>query len=148
MVLPESPHAHTLTWSLPLPAPDELEAAVCSKGPQASGPHSLPLSSSLLQNGSCEAPCSRVCTTLSQTHGLALVLPLPAPTQPASCPALTLLFLLVLRRAGWRGWLLRTLGLQLQWLEPCSLRTIQSTRLWGPGAPTQLNVVQGFPPPP
>lgn len=33
-----------------------------------------------------------MCAACTQTHGLALVLPpaLPAPTQPASCPALTL----------------------------------------------------------
>lgn len=72
----------------------------------------------------------------------------PACSHPACILSSTdPLFLLLLRRAGWQGWL-RTLGLQLQWLEPGRLRTmIQSSSLWGPGALTQLNVVRGPPHP-
>lgn len=68
----------------------------------------------------------------------------PACSPPACILSSTDPLFLLLRRAGWQGWL-RTLGLQLQWLEPGRLRTIQSASLWGPGALTQLNVVRGFP---
>lgn len=151
-VLPESPNALAPSWGLPLPAPDELEAALCSKGPQASGPHTLPPSSSATEwfclvrcpAGPHSPMCTTLCPRLMALHSSFH----PACSYPACILSSTDPSVSAAPQKSWLvGWLC-TLGLQLQWPEPGSLRTLQSTSHWGPGAPTQLNLVQVFLPPP
>lgn len=98
-----------------------------------------------------EVPCrphSPVCTTLCPRLTALHLSFHPACSYPACILSSTDPSVSAAPQKSWLvGWLC-TLGLQLQWPEPGSLRTLQSTSHWGPGAPTQLNLVQGSLPPP
>lgn len=84
----------------------------------------------------CTTLCPRLMALHSSFH--------PACSYPACILSSTDPSVSAAPQKSWLlGWLC-TLGLQLQWPEPGSLRTLQSTSHWGPGAPTQLNLVQVF----